>query len=335
MSQDSTFLDALTQRGVLISVSIRYWRARKKLNPEDLGLSREQVDDRLFSLGHKRLLPKESLKELALIESRAHALVDESTFPFLNGVARYLPNAKLEEVGEKLRALQGEFDLRQEEFLAEYGDLRAAALQQWQDAADALVDDPERLVVVITQAFPPAAAMPRYFGFDIRTFQITVPNVPQAELVEIGTQQELIEARKRAAASAQREIEASCQAFITESVAALREQTAKLCEEMLQTINGTGSVHQKTLNRLVSFIDRFRELNFANDTVMEEQLESVKQQFLQCTAGEYRDSPGSRQQLVGGLQALREKAMELAHADARALVESFGQMGRRRFNLAA
>jgi hypothetical protein len=27
MQTDSTFLDALTQRGVLLSVSVRYWRA--------------------------------------------------------------------------------------------------------------------------------------------------------------------------------------------------------------------------------------------------------------------------------------------------------------------
>ena len=95
MPPDSTFLDALTQRGVLINVSVRYWRARKKLRPEDLGLSPDAVDDRLFALGHKRLLPKESLQKLALIESRAHASVEAGTFPFLGGIARYLPNAKL------------------------------------------------------------------------------------------------------------------------------------------------------------------------------------------------------------------------------------------------
>lgn len=76
-------LDALTQRGVLINVNGRCWRARKQLRPEDLGLDPDTVDDRLFSLGHKRLLPKEALQKLALVESRAHALVEASTFPHL------------------------------------------------------------------------------------------------------------------------------------------------------------------------------------------------------------------------------------------------------------
>ncbi len=43
----------------------------------------------LISLGHKKLLPSDALKAFALIESRAHALVDANTFPFLGGIARF------------------------------------------------------------------------------------------------------------------------------------------------------------------------------------------------------------------------------------------------------
>jgi hypothetical protein len=87
---DNRLLDALSCRAVLVNVSVRYWRARKKLNPEDLGLSAEQVNARLIGLVHKRLLPQDCLRSLALVESRVHALVEENTFPFLDGVARYL-----------------------------------------------------------------------------------------------------------------------------------------------------------------------------------------------------------------------------------------------------
>ena len=43
----------------------------------------------------------------------------------------------------------------------------------------------------------------------------------------------------------------------------------------------------------------------------------------------------ARRQLVNGLSALREKAGELARQDAGHLVTGFGQMGNRRFQLAA
>ncbi len=62
-----TLLKALTREGVLIAVSCRYWRAAKKLQASDLGLDPGDVTNRLISLGHKKLLPREALSTFALI----------------------------------------------------------------------------------------------------------------------------------------------------------------------------------------------------------------------------------------------------------------------------
>src|SRR5882672_3964220 len=109
MTTSPNLLDVLTREGVLISVSVRYWRGCKKLRPEDIGLEAGALSDRLISLGHKRLLPKEATAGLALVESRAHALVEANTFPFLNGLARFLPNTRLSDVTAKLSELQAQF----------------------------------------------------------------------------------------------------------------------------------------------------------------------------------------------------------------------------------
>ncbi len=52
----NNLLSLLTRGGVLLAVSVRYWRGCKKLRAEDLGLDSADVPDRLISLGHKRLL---------------------------------------------------------------------------------------------------------------------------------------------------------------------------------------------------------------------------------------------------------------------------------------
>ena len=332
---ENRLLDALTCRGVLVNVSVRYWRARRKLSPADIGLPDDRVNRRLISLGHKRLLPKDRLAGLALVESRAHALVDANTFPFLNGIARYLPNERLSEVDAALNELKNQFEAERREFLAGYAAYRDEALEEWREAARGLVDAPSRLVAAIEDAFPPPGLMDRHFGFHISLFQLAVPDVPKADLVEAGAQKELIETRERAAREARRRIAESCEEFVRDCAATLREQTAHLCRDMLGTIEGTGSVHQKTLNRLVRFVDRFRQLNFMNDAEMEAQLEGVRNEFLQRTAAEYRDSARARNELVKGLEALRDRASQMAHEDASALVEGFGQLGRRRFTLAA
>jgi hypothetical protein len=334
-STNSALLDVLTREGVLINVSVRYWRGCKKLKPEDLGLRADDVSDRLISLGHKRLLPKEATADLTLIEGRAHALIDANTFPFLNGLGHFLPNTKLAEVTEKIQALETEFWRAKVEFFEHYSRLRASAIDEWRTAAIKLVADPERLVAAIAGAFP--VSLEKQFSFDMTLFQIAVPENITTDLITLAEQKHVIEARQKAVQEAGAKIHGDVENFVAECVATLREQTATLCEEMLHSINDgkTDGVHQKTLNRLVRFIDQFKQMNFANDTAMEQQLETVRRELLSRTAAEYRDSGSAQQKLRQGLTALATKARELTHADASEVVQSFGQLGRRRFTLAA
>ena len=329
-------LSILTREGVLLKVSVSYWRGHKKLRPEDIGLEQRNLSDQLISLGHKRLLPKNTLAALATIEGRAHALVEANTFPFLNGLGHFLPNSKLAEVTEKLEELQTEFWEAKKSFLEQYASLRESASKDWRKMADNLVKDPEQLVAQIEASFPYQNQMERFYGFDIQQFQIALPEHMAAELVSVCEHQAIIEARQKAAQEAGQKIRNDVESFVADCVASLREQTAQLCEDMLQSINGceTG-VHQKTLNRLVRFIDQFKAMNFANDYVMEQQLENVKKELLSKTAEEYRDSAVARARLKQGLSQLANQAKQLARSDASELVQRFGEIGRRKFNLAA
>lgn len=330
-------LASLTREGVLINVSVRYWRAHKKLRAEDLGLEPDKVSDRLISLGHKRLLPKEATAALALVESRAHALVEANTFPFLNGLAHFVPNAKLGEVTGKLKALETEFWQAKHRFVSEYRKLRDAALVEWRTMADKLSDDPARVVAAIEAAFPPTPALERKFGFDTQLFQIAVPERLGLDALSIGDQENLINARQQAAREAAAKIRSQTESFLAECVTSLREQTAQLCGDMLQSIRtGETGVHQKTLNRLIRFIDQFKQMNFVGDTQMEQQLENVRRELLTRTAEEYRQGGATAvATLESGLTRLADTARQLARQDATELVQRFGGLGRRKFQLAA
>ena len=332
----SELLNVLTREGVLVKVSISYWRGCKKLRAEDLGLKSSDVSDRLISLGHKRLLPREATASLALVESRAHALVEGNTFPFLNGLAHFLPNTKLAEVTGKLKQLETEFWQAKAEFLKGYSSLRDSASEEWRQMADKLVKDPDRLLATIDASFPLSEAMDKHYGFTTQLFQISVPERLGLDLVTLAEQEQLVQARQTATREATAKIHREVETFVGDCVASLREQTAQLCSEMLSSINSceTG-VHQKTLNRLVKFIDQFKEMNFANDAVMETQLEAVRKELLSKTAEEYRDSAHARRRLKQGLGQLADHARHLARTDATELVQRFGELGRRRFHLAA
>jgi len=334
--ENQSLLNVLTREGVLINVSVRYWRGCKKLKAEDLGLDPDQVSDKLISLGHKRLLSKDALADLALVEGRAHAIIETNTFPFLNGLGHFLPNGKLHEVNDTLKNLENDFWQAKEKFLLSYRQHRDRAMVEWRRMAQKLTSNPGRLVSAIEASFPSPTKMEKHYGFDTTLFQITVPENLHVDLITLADQQHVVQARQQAVQEAGAKIRNDTQQFVADCVASLREQTAVLCQEMLESIGSNKvGVHQKTLNRLVNFIDQFKQMNFANDTVMEQQLEQVRKQLLTKTAEEYRDSKHAQKRLVTGLNQLAGKARELARADATELVNQFGQLGKRKFNLAA
>ena len=340
MNPNTDLLSVLTREGVLINASVRYPRFHKKLSPADLGLEPDQVSERLMSLGHKRLLPKEALASLALVESRTHALIEKNTFPFLGGIGHFLPNAKLVDVQEGLNSQNVCFRESRDRFLDDYRELRSRALDEWRDATRQIAktdEEGERLFSQIQSSFPHREQLERRFCFDVHLFQIAVPESLGMELVSFAEQQEVRLARHEAAASAARQIREGVEGFVGECVVEMRHQTAQLCDEMLASMRSgkTDGVHQKTLNRLVKFIDDFKQLNFAGDKEMEQQLDRVRSELLGRNAEDYRNSLTATRSLETGLSQLRDQARELASQDARALVERFGQMGRRKLQLAS
>jgi len=332
----NNLLDVLTREGVLVNVSVRYWRAQKKLNAEDIGLNRDDVNTRLISLGHKKLLPREALANLALIESRAHALVESNTFPFLNGLGHFLPNKKLHEVTGKLAEIEEQFNVAREEFLRQYRQLREQASREWRETARKLAVDPAKLVATIEAAFPDPDRMRRYFSFDMHLFEIKVPERLGLDLVSLADQENIIKARDHAAQEAGEKIAKGVNAFVADCVATMRKETSELCEDMLDSMkHGKTGIHQKTLNRLLKFIENFKQLNFAGDQELNSVLDKFRDQFLDVTAEQYRDSNSEQSRLQKGIKALADTTRQMASQDAQEIVQQFGQMGRRKFNMAA
>jgi hypothetical protein len=136
------------------------------------------------------------------------------------------------------------------------------------------------------------------------------------------------------AEDAQRRLQGDLDGFIRESVTTLREETARLASEVLATIDGNESgVHQRTLNRLTTFIDSFRSLNFAEDAQLESTLARFREQLLNRTAEDYRNSSTAMHSLTDGLHRLRDSAVALARTEGRDVIARFGQLGGRKLAL--
>lgn len=330
-------LDAISREGVLASVSIRYWRAAKKLEAADLGLKDRQIADRLVVLGHKRLLPREAMARFALIESRAHAAVERASFPFLGGIARYVPNRNLARLTETLEGLKTEFETEIDSFMDRYEDLRASALGEWRQAARGLDVPVEEFVDRIAATFPSGIKLRQRFHFDAHFYQVAAPESVRIQAVDVADQAAVVNARALVARQAAEKFARDTESFVSDCVATLREQTAQICDEMLGSMKSgkTDGVHQKTLNRLLGFIDQFKTMNFAGDEALETMLANARRELLGKTAEEYRDSAAAQVQLAAGLKKLGDEARRLATQESREIVERFGKLGARRFTMVA
>lgn len=217
------------------------------------------------------------------------------------------------------------------DFVAGYSPLRDAAMVEWREAAQHLNGSAERLLITIEQSFPPAGDIAKRFGFETRLFQIAAPDSIRLEVAEGMEQLEVADDRRRIAEDASRRLQTDLDGFIRESVASLRDETAKLASEVLATIDSSETgVHQRTLNRLTTFIDSFRSLNFAGDQQLEATLERFRRDLLTRSAEDYRKDSGAMTSLTEGLSRLRESAVQLARTDARDVISRFGQQGTRR-----
>ena len=330
-------LDAISREGVLANVSVRYWRAAKKLEAADLGLKDRQIADRLVVLGHKRLLPREALARFALIESRAHAAVERGSFPFLGGLARYVPNRNLAKLNETLDGLKDEFDAEIDSFMDRYEDLRESALDEWRQAARGLDVPVGEFVDRIAATFPSGMRLRQKFSFDTHFYQVAAPESVRLQATSAADQAAVLNARALVARQAAEKLARDTESFVSDCVATLREQTAQICDEMLASMKSgkTEGVHQKTLNRLLGFIDQFKTMNFAGDEALETMLANARRELLGKTAEEYRDSATAQVQLAAGLKKLGDEARRLATQESREIVERFGKLGVRRFTLVA
>lgn len=119
----------LTRKVVVVSLSIGYYRARLRLQPEDLGLEALEARDPEFAqtisqavqLGSKRILPDELMKRRELVESRARYALER--YSLRTGFGHLVSREAYPELKAILTQLKEEFFALRDELVAEYGDV--------------------------------------------------------------------------------------------------------------------------------------------------------------------------------------------------------------------
>ena len=315
--------------GTIISIHVHKWEGKSTLKAADLGLTEEEVS-KGFNLGHKDLIPKEIILGFNRIDNRARGILKINAFSYPEESFFFLPKTRYEHTFAALEQCKAEYDALAESLIANLPQYKEEMRATYRQAAEIaymkqlpsgvtefnLTDHEaeketyiQEYLARIERYYPSEAEIRRKFrivwnvGFNL-AIDVSEGNINSNDLVRRAQQEE---ARHEAEVQAQvtdtvkksadieeykRQTAERMGGFVDSVVKSLREQTVKLCNDVAQNIKDGMVITGRTTNRLKEFIDRFKDLNFVGDQVVEEQLNSFRREFLDVfPADQLRDDP--------------------------------------------
>ncbi len=194
----------LLREGVLVRLHIGRWRAKTSLRWRDLGFepaSREEEKalDELVEPGFKRLLPKEVMKRLAAIETKARANLEKHAFRTYWGY--FIPVTAWAEWRTKDREIREEYlavcqglvdswDEMVERVLAQYRVTARAAYQRLRrlnpEAVEGVTEEEfaDRFVKAVRAHIPDADYFRRSFYYETELEYVPLPSLLAEEQAE-------------------------------------------------------------------------------------------------------------------------------------------------------
>ncbi|MEM4250938.1 MAG: DUF3150 domain-containing protein [Candidatus Bathyarchaeia archaeon] len=299
--------------GILMDVHVSFWTAAKALNPEDLGLKPEEVAE-AYHLGRKMLIPEEVIREFRHIEGQARRVVDENSFLFAIGNARFVPKNLYKKVTDTLKEYQAKYLALVDDLIAKYGEYREKMLPIYREAAEAafiratpteMTFGPEydreaekakfveTFLARINSYYPSPESVRSRFNLWWDAYQISIPDHTLSD-------------------EYQAQMKGKITSFVDEVVKVLRAQTLEVCERVRQNLKEGKAFRGQTLSSLSDFIDKFKDLNFVGDKEMELKLEALQKEVLEVyPTNQINETPELQQELGRRINEIVEMASNL------------------------
>ncbi len=293
VKEGTGILDTLFEKGCLIDLHVTWWRGRKQLTAEDLGLPEDAVNREIFSLGQKRLLPRQFTKHWNRWDIQARMLIDEFAFKYGNRLGHFIPFPALEELVEELEKCRTAFYSKVQEFCKNYQTIREEMIELYETESEKIHSrirelNPDYSVsfnhfkqdfMNKIRAFYPAEPPRANFGFEWSFYQFSLPRGTAKEMkkADKAIKAEAIAREKRQILldTYKRNVDSQVVSFLHETVSKLRTATVELSSKIAAQVKEGGAT-EKRVERLQDFIRRFRNMNFLDDKEVSSRLDELE-----------------------------------------------------------
>lgn len=283
--------------GILVDINVCFWSGAKVLVAQDLGLKEETIAE-AYKLGRKMLVPRDTIRKFRALESKARHLVEQNSFRFPLGNARFIPKKKFPKMFETLKQYQQEYNDLTDALIINYDKLRKEMLPVYKSAAETAferqvsvgvhefnIEDQEEEKRKFTRNFlnrirkfyPEAETLRQRFSLNWDIYEIALPRMKKTsaeKIVSIENKRQIADEEYRT------QTKEKIGNFIEEVVASLRKETAEICSRIIANVKSGKVIKGRTLKSLKDFISEFSEFNFVGDAKIENQLTALKEEFL-------------------------------------------------------
>lgn len=311
--------------GVLVDVSVHFWSGAKLLTAQDLGIDEDKIAE-AYRLGRKMLIPPEVIKKFRALESKARHIVEQHSFKFPLGAARFVPKRKFPKVLKALTQYKMEYNDLTDSLIQNYNDLRKKMIPIYRNAAkdaydrqlagkgvhtfsiESQADEQKKFVEKflrrIKTYYPEPATLRNRFSLVWDVYEVSMPRLKLSDAKKIANKQEKLDIANEVYREQTHE---KITAFMDEVVTTLRQKALEVCERVTSNIKEGKVIRGRTVASLIDFADNFSEFNFVGDAQIENQLTSLKE-FLKKTPapapgedGEFKDELERRLNIVSEL----------------------------------
>jgi len=340
-------LDAMFSMGVNCNLFIAHWGARVKIRPEDLGFMKGgDVNETLFSLGQKRLINKDAIKEFITIEQRARQVLSKYSFQFGDQFAYFIPYTVVEELVVELEKHRKDYYDAIDKFIEDYPTLRDEMLDLYEAEAENIykrvkdiygIEAPpfnefkDKLVHSIQDKYPRPNEVGEKFQFYFNFYKISLPDESvEAEMIDASEKakelQEKEAARRQIVYNYRGEFEEQIKDFYGNAVQKLREATVELMQKV-QKYNITDT----RLEKIKGHITEFRMLNFVDDKTLADSLDSLEKLIENKSAGNIASNAELNNNFKLAINSVIETASESVNKEE--FVKKFSRVVKIRKNI--
>lgn len=300
----------LFKAGSVVDLTVRIWRARIALRPEDLGIEPTDEVSKALSLGAQRLLPTNTFAGVLVPVHKAERMLRyySLNFPLVRG-ARYVPVANMPALTEILEECIVEFNKAVNTFVRRFNEERDAMLPIIQRALQTAAKNKEaadNAYQRVVDAYPSPSEVRASFGLSYSSYAIS--GAASADV----------------AGAASKETD-NVRSVLGEMISDMRDDLFNQTTKIKEAIGKSGRIPPGLVERTENLLGRLESLNVLGDDVIGSQIKTVRALLSACT-GDGTAPDGASKGIDSLLKELGEvKAESIAAAEA-----SLTGLGKRR-----